>query len=417
METIPTEELFEFNSDIFPELGNYKITKTGKIWSNKKNDFLESKINNGYYHNVLTKNKKNYSIHRLVALNFIPIPNNKKLDDLVVNHINENKLDNRVENLEWCSQKENCNAHSKETSHSKKVIKMDFDGNELEIFNSMTEAGESIGLTRHAIGKACGNNNKKAGGFKWKYAEDKEKIVNFTDAKVIRGYNNYLVFPNGIICDKKGNIIKPWGGNQKNGNGYQITLCKKFGDEGYIEPSIENEKIKYKINYNNIYVHRIVAAHFLNESENVNASVIHINKNKLDNRVENLKYDISMPTINNSFGIEEVKVKDIIKPKKKKKKVDLSDAIKVKGFNNYYIFSDGRVYKTDKNRPKFLTEKEHRKSGALMVHLSKSNGKYQCICTHILLAKHFIPNNENKKNVKHKNGNNQDNRIENLYWC
>jgi len=422
MDTIPTEELFEFNSDIFPELGNYKITKTGKIWSKYYNKLLdpnENNISNGYLQSRL--NNKYYLIHRIVALNFIPISNNKKPNDLVVNHINENKLDNRIENLEWCTQKENCNSHNKKTSHSKIVIKMDLDGNELEIFDSITEAGESVNLTRHAISRVCNGKNQTAGGFKWKYSEIKEKIKNFNGAKVIKGYNNYLVFPNGIICDIAGNIIKPWGGNQINDNGYSITLCKKEDDEGYIEPPIENGKKKYKVNHNNLYIHRIVAEHFLNKPENVKASVIHINGDKLDNRVENLQYKMDMPTINNSFGIKDVKLKEVIKPEEPKKEpkriavsVDLSLGKKIKDFENYYVFPDGRVYSYDKKI--FMKPLDDKRNNTLYVSLSK-NKKYTRKSIHNLVAEYYLPNEDKTlKFVYHKNNDPKDNRVENLYW-
>jgi len=72
--------------------------------------FLKPKIEkNGYVRTFLTKGetRKGYSIHRLVAITFIPNPNNKK----TVNHINGIKIDNRLENLEWTTQKENvCHA-------------------------------------------------------------------------------------------------------------------------------------------------------------------------------------------------------------------------------------------------------------------------------------------------------------------
>ena len=68
----------------------YEITKDGKIWSNKSNKFLAQRLSNGY---LMFKDK---SVHRLVAETFIINPENKPY----VNHINSNKLDNRVENLE-----------------------------------------------------------------------------------------------------------------------------------------------------------------------------------------------------------------------------------------------------------------------------------------------------------------------------
>ena len=91
-----------------PNLSNYKITIDGKIWSCYSKRFLRYKICNGYKTFTVTFKRehnlaktKSYSIHRLLALVFIPNPNNLPF----VNHINENKLDNSLDNLEWVTQR------------------------------------------------------------------------------------------------------------------------------------------------------------------------------------------------------------------------------------------------------------------------------------------------------------------------
>ena len=90
----------------FPE---YYISKLGEVYSRKYNRSfrkLKPKIHNrGYLVINLWLNRKQHtvSIHRLVAESFIPNPTNKPQ----VNHKNGDKTDNRVENLEWCSQSEN----------------------------------------------------------------------------------------------------------------------------------------------------------------------------------------------------------------------------------------------------------------------------------------------------------------------
>ena len=87
--------------------GLYAITSCGKVWSYQSKRFLlPYKNNKGYLFVKLSKGgiRKAYSIHRLVALNYIPNPENKEQ----VNHKDENKENNCINNLEWMTNYENC---------------------------------------------------------------------------------------------------------------------------------------------------------------------------------------------------------------------------------------------------------------------------------------------------------------------
>ena len=88
--------------------GDYQISNFGRVKSFKsKLPYLINKfVNGGYYKLSLHKNgvaKRNVCVHRLVATAFIENPNDKPF----VNHIDGNKLNNRADNLEWCTPKEN----------------------------------------------------------------------------------------------------------------------------------------------------------------------------------------------------------------------------------------------------------------------------------------------------------------------
>ena len=139
---------------------NYIHSGTEKILSPKTN-------NNGYLSVLLSKNcvKKMYLVHRLVAQAFILNPNSLPQ----VNHINENKTDNRVVNLEWCTASYNINYGNRIKKTSRPVKQLTLDGTLVAIWPSAQEAQRN-GFNQSTICKCCIGLINKHKGYKWQYA-------------------------------------------------------------------------------------------------------------------------------------------------------------------------------------------------------------------------------------------------------
>lgn len=249
-------------------LENYLITRTGKIWSKSNNSFLSTYLNNGYARmsTLISGKTQTFGISRLVAITFIPNPN--KYTD--VRHKNNISTDDTVENLEWSTRKIISSSHDKNISHPREVEKLE-NGNVIATFNSVTEAGESVGVTRHAIAKVCNGINKSCKGYLWRYKDsnnNREKDIDISNGKLIYDYDNYYVFRNGdIYSSSRKKYLKP----VENKKGYcYVTLCKN--------------NIKQ-----NCYIHTIVVDHYLEKQRDKDLQVNHINKIRNDNRVENLE--------------------------------------------------------------------------------------------------------------------------------
>ena len=155
--------------------GLYLISNLGRVKSRRRKDeiFLKPFVSrDGYSIATLTRcpgDVVRIGVHRLVAMAFIPNPEDKPQ----VNHISGDKLDNRPENLEWVTCSEN-NLHRRRVLHGrggrpKKQVVCLTTG---DSFSSITEAANATGVRLEKILACCKGKRKQTGGLRWAYAEE-----------------------------------------------------------------------------------------------------------------------------------------------------------------------------------------------------------------------------------------------------
>lgn len=157
--------------DIKDYEGLYAVTRDGNVWSYKSKKFLKPDNNGsgGYYYVNLYKDGKgkNFRIHRLVAKAFIP--NYDNLPE--VNHKDEDKSNNCVENLEWISRIDNINYGTRTVRSAKNRSKSVYCEELDKIFDGAAQAARELGISQGNITNCCKGKYKTSGGYHWKYAE------------------------------------------------------------------------------------------------------------------------------------------------------------------------------------------------------------------------------------------------------
>ena len=151
--------------------GLYSITEDGRIISHRKNRELKPKIDR-YGYKAVSLSKDGHcthsTVHRLVAKTFLPKVEGKNC----VNHIDENKLNNHVSNLEWVTQAENANHGTRNIRISiskctRPVYCIDKDGNVIT-FRGVKDASRKTGIAHSVISYMCANNRSR-NGLEWRF--------------------------------------------------------------------------------------------------------------------------------------------------------------------------------------------------------------------------------------------------------
>lgn len=199
IESLPNEEW----RDIVGYEGLYQVSNMGRVKGLSRVSNFGKRVKRipirilkptiskrGYYVVGLSKDgkTKNHTIHRILMTSFVPNPENKR----AIDHIDTNKLNNSLDNLRWCTDKENSNNEktkeknrnncfrmwknglfdNRNNTHYRKVAQYTKDGEYIKTWDSIIEVEKALGIDRSSISAIClgtNPNRHTAGGYKWKH--------------------------------------------------------------------------------------------------------------------------------------------------------------------------------------------------------------------------------------------------------
>lgn len=192
--------------------GRYSISSYGRVRSEEyvdsnghchKQFIRKASIGtNGYYGVVISLNGKSIrrEIHRLVAVAFVQNPNNHN----VVNHKDENKLNNRADNLEWCTQKYNQNYSYIPEDHHIPILQFSMNGEFIKEWESVSHVSKAFGKKVCHITSCCRGKLHSCMGYIWRY-KDKSYFDRSDNLVGAKGHQ----FKKPVIqMDLNGNTIK-----------------------------------------------------------------------------------------------------------------------------------------------------------------------------------------------------------------
>jgi len=268
----------------FPE--NYEVSNLGNVRNKKTKRVLVTNTLSGYLHVNFSIEGKSASrkVHRLVGEAFLKNPEKKPQ----INHKDKNRCNNKVENMEWCTQEENCEHRNETTAvapsnnQTLKTKQIDIvTGAVLGEFNSILEAAQwvvenglakTVASAQSSIGNCARGKTKKSYEYRWEIDRGESKEGEEWKVLIHNGVasSNYFVSNLGRFKNYKGVIME----NYKAHASKDIFVRSDLGK---------------------LPLHRLVAEAFVPNPEN-KPNVIHINGDSLDLRAVNLKWTTAKET-------------------------------------------------------------------------------------------------------------------------